>query len=297
MAELAGRQHGVVSGTQLIELGYSEDAIWRDCAAGRLHRLHRNVYAVGHGAVSRHGLAYAAVLAVGSEGLLSHRSAAWLWGLTSRWQAPVEVTARSPRNHPRGIRVHSAEALRPEDRDECEDIPVTAIPRTLLDFAAVDPTYLSSALGAAERRGLLELGAVERFIERSRGFRGVARLRAALAAYRSPGFTRSMLERRFLTLVTETGLPTPKVNLFIEGYEIDMFWPKERFAVELDTFDYHGDRVAFESDRLRQAKLKLAGIEMIRVTGNRLDREPRAVMRELGQHLAMRRNDLGLPPR
>ncbi|HEX6228569.1 MAG TPA: type IV toxin-antitoxin system AbiEi family antitoxin domain-containing protein, partial [Solirubrobacterales bacterium] len=137
MAELAERQHGVVSGRQLAKLGYSDDTVWREATSGRLHRLHRDVYAVGHGAVSRQGQALAAVLTAGDGTLLSHRSAAWLWGLTARWQQPVEVTAASSRRNRPGIRLHSVRALTPDDRSSVEGIPVTAIPRTLLDFAAV----------------------------------------------------------------------------------------------------------------------------------------------------------------
>jgi very-short-patch-repair endonuclease len=293
LAEVAERQHGVVSGRQLAQLLYSEDTIWREATAGRLHRLHRDVYAVGHGAVSRQGQALAAVLAAGDGALLSHRSAAWLWGLTARWQQPVEVTAASPRRSRSGIRLHSAPALLPKDSASFEGVPVTAIPRTLLDFAAVDPSYLGRALDNAKRRGLLDLGAIDAFLRRSAGFRGVARLRSALEIFRIPAITRSGLERRFLDMVRTAGLPRPKANLFIEGYEIDMYWPAERFAVELDTYDYHGGHTAFEADRIRQDDLKLSGIEMIRVTGARLSREPGAVMQRLKLHLARRRRDLG----
>jgi hypothetical protein len=188
--------------------------------------------------------------------------------------------------------VHSAEALAIEDRVSAERIPVTAVPRTLLDFAAVDPHFLKAALDRAERHGLLDLIATDTLIARSRGFRGVARLRDALGAFRLAPFTRSGLERRFLELIHEAGLPRPSTNLFVEGYELDAYWSAERFAVELDTFDYHGSRTAFERDRRRQEDLKLAGIEMVRITGARIDREPRAAMTRLRRLLDQRRRDL-----
>jgi hypothetical protein len=295
VAEIARRQHGVVSGGQLARIGHSEDAIWREANAGRLHRLHRDVYAVGHRAVSRQGQALAAVLASGDGALLSHRSAAWLWGLTRRWQQLVEVTAAAPRRSRDAIRLHSARALTPVDRDSIEGIPVTAIPRTLLDFAAIDPSYLGPALDNAERLGLLDFIAIDAMLARCSGFRGVARLRAVLEVFRSADFTRSGLERHFLGLVEKSGLPRPQSNRFVEGYELDMYWPDLRFAVELDTYHYHGGHSAFERDRLRQEDLKLAGIEMIRVTGVRLNREPRSVMLRLGRHLARRRRELSHP--
>jgi very-short-patch-repair endonuclease len=162
-------------------------------------------------------------------------------------------------------------------------------------MAAVDPFALHMVLDNAERRGLLDLAALDAFLERSRGFRGVARLRSALTIFETPAFTRSELERRFLALVRKAGLPAPKANLFVEGFEIDAFWPKERFAVELDTYEYHGGRRAFEADRIRHEELKLAGIEIVRITGARLDREPEVVMKRLSRLFAQRREQLGRP--
>jgi len=133
---------------------------------------------------------------------------------------------------------------------------------------------------------------IEALLRRSVGFRGVRRLRTALDTFRIPAFTRSGLERRFLKLVSDAGLPRPSTNLFVEGYELDAYWPAERFAVELDTYDYHGGHTAFERDRIRLEELKLAGIEMVRITGARIAREPKAVTDRLRQLLAQRRRDL-----
>lgn len=294
LAELAKKQHGVVSIEQLRGLGYSQEAIRYATKAGRLHPICRGVYAVGHAGISRHGQCLAAVLSWGDGALLSHRSAAWLWGLTKRWQATIEVTAVSPRRLRESICVHSAEVLIPDDCAWSDGIPVTAIPRTLLDFAAVDPYFLSHALDNAHRLGLLDLIAIDALIARSRGFRGVARLRTALEIHRPSAFTRSGLERRFLDLTRRAGLPRPSMNFFVEGYELDAYWPTERFAVELDTYDYHGSPLAFESDRIKQENLKMAGIEMTRVTGMRMNREPKVVVDRLRLLLAKRRQELGL---
>lgn len=295
VAALAERQHGVISTQQLFELGYSAKAISRATVSGRLHQIHWGVFGVGHSALSRQGRCLAAVLSCGAGALLSHRSAAWLWGLTKWWPPVVEVTASSPREARREIRVHSTAITIPEDRSASENIPVTAIPRTLLDFAAVDPRFLGGVIENAERLGLLDLIAIDAFLKRSRGFRGVARLREALEIYRDPAFTRSRLERRFLALVKRAGLPRPSMNYFVEGYELDAYWRAERFAIELDTYDYHGGHVAFEQDRLRQEDLKLAGIEMTRVTGVRIDREPEAVVSRLRRLLAQRKLQLQRP--
>ena len=212
--------------------------------------------------------------------------------MTKRWRPRIDVTATAPRETRPAICVHSAEALAAEDRTCVEGIPVVAVPRVLLDFAAVDPLYLSQALDNAHRLGLLDLIAMDALVARSRGFRGVARLRTALEIHRPATFTRSGLERRFLDLVRGAGLPQPSMNIFVEGYELDAYWADRRFAVELDTYDYHGSPAAFEADRIRQESLKLAGIEMTRVTGPRLDREPNAVMHRLRELLQQRSHEL-----
>jgi very-short-patch-repair endonuclease len=292
LAELAATQHGVVSMAQLAELGYPRATVKQALETGRLHPLYRGVYAVGYRGVSRQGRCLGAVFSCGDKALLSHRSAAWLWGFTSRFALPIEVTAASPRETRQAIRVHSAAALTPVDRALHERIPVTAIPRTLLDFAAFDPNYLGQALDNARRLGLLDLIALDDLLGRSKGFRGVARLRKALEVHRPSTFTRSGLERRFLDLVRRAGLPKPSMNLFIEGHELDAYWPRAKFAVELDTYDYHGSPAAFEADRLRQENLKLAGIELVRITGIRMDREPAAVARRLLRLLRQRTEEL-----
>jgi hypothetical protein len=164
-----------------------------------------------------------------------------------------------------------------------------------LDVAALEPGALRWLLDRAERLGLLDFIALDALIARSRGFRGVARLRDGLVAFRTPAFTRSGVERRFLALVKDSGLPIPSMNCFVEGFELDAYWSQERFAVELDTYDYHGTPSAFEADRLRQEDLKLAGIELTRVTGKRLDREPEAVVARLGRLLTQRQRELQGP--
>jgi hypothetical protein len=286
---LAKDQYGIVSSAQLEALGYSRDAIGGEAGAGRLHRLHRGVYAVGHEAVSHRGRCLAAALSCGERALLSHRSAAWLWGMTARWRPPIEITASSPRHGRADIRLHSSERIAAGDRTIVDGIPVTAVPRTLLDFAAADAAYLAQALDNAERLGIFDRDAVAELISRSGGRRGVSRLRIAMESHQDPAFTRSGLERRFLRLVEEAGLPRPSANFFVAGYELDMYWPQERFAVELDTYDYHGDRVQFESDRIRDESLGIAGIEVRRITGKRLDREPTTVMQRLATLLSSRR--------
>jgi hypothetical protein len=140
----------------------------------------------------------------------------------------------------------------------------------------------------AEDLEVFDLRPVEELLSRTVGHRGHGRLRKAIALYRPTSFTRSGLEKRFLELWLETGLPRPQTNFAVEGFEVDCYWPEFRFGVELDVFETHGSRAAFERDRWRQEDLLLAGIGMTRVTGPRLEREPEEVIRRVARLLEQR---------
>ena len=156
------------------------------------------------------------------------------------------------------------------------------MPRTLLDLAAsVRFDWLERMVERSEERGIFDLRPVEDLLSRTKGHPGHARLRKAIALYQPSSFTRSGLEKRFLELVMEAGLPQPHMNYVEHGFELDCYWPEYRFAVELDVFETHGTRAAFERDRKRQEDLLLAGIGMTRVTGPRLEREPEEVVRRV----------------
>lgn len=295
LADLAARQHGVVSIRQLVgPLGYSRSAVARAVRSGRLHRLYRAVFAVGHTNLSWQGRCLAAVLACGPNAVLSHHSAAWLWGIsTRRAPAPFAVTVPTPRSPRPPIELHRARNLAVEDRRLCEGIPVTAVPRALLDLAAGDPDdRLQRYLERAEELRLFDLAPVESVLARNAGHPGAHRLRKALAVYQEPPFTRSGLERRFFELVVAAGLPRPSTGFVEAGYELDVYWPDERFAVELDVFETHGGRAAFERDRIRQEDLKLSGVEMTRITGHRLAREPGKAIDRVAELLAQRRVEI-----
>lgn len=204
------------------------------------------------------------------------------------------ITTPTRRHAKPSARLHHA-LLRDEDRQLRVGIPVTALPRTLLDLAAMLPTNrLRRAVERSEELRLFDLGAVDALLARAGGHAGAGRLRRALVLYHPLPFTRSQLERRFLELVHGAGLPAPSVNFNEEGYELDFYWRPERFAVELDVYETHGSREAFEGDRLRQENLKLGGIEMIRVTGPRLDREPDQVIDRVAVLLERRGRELRL---
>lgn len=279
IAALARRQHGVVSHCQLVGLGLGKKAIQYRLAAGRLHRVHTGVYAVGYSRLTQRGWWMAAVLACGDEAVLSHWDAAALWDLrpTSRKARHVTVPGRTRRSRD-GIVVHSVRRLHPEDRTVRDGIPVTSVPRTLLDLAELLPTSgLERAWEQAERLRLLDVRAVEKLLARSNGRRGQRPLRAVLDEALEPPPTRSDFERDFLDLCKRFEIPCPAVNAIVEGHEVDMLWRKQKLIVELDSFGHHGTRAAFERDRERDAVLQLAGYRILRVTYRRLRREPKAV--------------------
>lgn len=293
LAELATRQHGVVSAFQLRELGYSRDRISGDATQGRLVRLHRGVYAVGHCDLSWSGRCLAAVLA-SAPALASHASAGRLWGLLAFDPQTFDLTTVSGRRRTPAARIHRA-YLMPEDEAEVTGVPVTSVARTVLDLAdALRRDRLERLLERAEELNLLDLVEINELMSRTTRHKGRRALRAALAAHgHGTSFTRSGLERRFLRMVMATGLSRPSMNFNVAGYELDAYWADERLGVELDVFETHGSRAAFERDRVRDEDLALAGTLVIRVTGARLDREPEEVMARVSTLLARRRRELG----
>jgi very-short-patch-repair endonuclease len=279
LAGLATRQHGVVSTRQLQALGFSDAVITAELRLGRLRRLHRRVYAVGHEALTWESWCVAAV-AANSPCVASHWSAAWVWGLTrSAPSGKFHVTATTRRHRRAEFHVHFA-ALGEEDTTERERIPVTSLARTVLDLAALDATRTGKDLRRCDDLNLLDLGEFEALLARTSGHKGHSALAEAVDLYRpDPSVTRSGLERRFRALVREAGLPEPAMNYVVGGYELDCWWEEAQLAVELDTYGTHGSRLSFEEDRKRQRVLGLLGVRLERVTDRQLDREPDEVLR------------------
>lgn len=293
LGDLAHRQHGVVSIRQLRWLGYSHSSVEKAVAGGRWHRLHQGVYAVGHTNLSLRGHCLAAVLASGPNSLLSHYSAGWLLGLISTRPVPIHVTTPLPRKRRGAVRIHHSRTLIDDDRALEEGIPVTSVARTALDLAAgVRFRTLRRVVRRAEELRVFDLGDFHSILARNQGHRGTAPLSRALAIYEPPRFTRSELEREFAALAEQIGLPAFATNFNAAGYELDVYWPELRFAVELDVYATHGGHESFEEDRRRDEELKLAGIELTHVTGHRLEREPRQVIERVGRLLEQRRKQL-----
>jgi hypothetical protein len=276
LAALAAAQHGVVAAWQLLGLGFTKAQIQRRVAVGRLHRLHKGVYAVGHAAVTREGRWMAAVLACGGGALLSHRDAAALWRMADYARGDIEVTVLSGGGRARpGIRVHRTRWLHPDDRSSHCRTPVTSPARTLVDLAAVvAPRHLEQAFEEGLRSGVVSPEALREQVERSEGRRGVPVLRELLDLDPSSvARTKSRLESRFLRFCDEEGIPAPAVNARVGGYEVDMSWPGTNVVVELDSWGFHSGRASFERDRAKWADLTAKGYRVIVITHRRLTRE------------------------
>jgi very-short-patch-repair endonuclease len=231
----------------------------------------------------------AAVMFRGEGALISYQSAVWLWGLERRLEIPVNVSVRWRGHSHDAIGLHHCPALRAEDLSKTEGLPVTAVPRTLLDYASTAKQYrLEAAIDRADRLDLLDPAAIDRITDEVRGHRGRGRLQRAIRIYRETGFTRSGGEKRMLAALADAGIRRPAVNIFIEGYDLDFYWEDERFAVELDSWEHHRGRRSFEEDRKRQEELAMAGLEIIRITGTRLKHEPSRVALRIAEHLDRR---------
>jgi very-short-patch-repair endonuclease len=282
IAALATRQYGVIARSQLIALGLSEDAIERRLASGRLHRLYPGVYAVGHMRVPREGRWLAAVLAAGAGAVLSHRSAAALWGIR-RYEGRPEITVRRGQRKRRGV-VARRSSLQPDEVTDERGIPTTTVARTLLDLGTVlTDDQLEKAIREAEFLRLFDLTELARLLDRHPRRKGTAAMRRAItSASEARNRTKSDLEDRFIHLLSKAKLPTPDLNATLEldamTIEADAVWRDRRLIVELDGWGAHGTHGAFERDRERDLALAAAGWTSVRVTWRALDHGiPRAL--------------------
>jgi very-short-patch-repair endonuclease len=228
----------------------------------------------------------AAVLACGDDALLSHVSAAAMWGLTRPRGGDIDVTLVGRTVHRRqGIAVHRARSLRRDERAARQGIPVTSPARTLLDLATTLPARdLGRAAEEAQVQRLLTPHQLHSYLARSSNRRGVRALRAATR--HDPAFTRSEAERRLLELIRAAELPEPQANVRIRDHEVDFLWRRHGLVVEVDGYAYHSTRAAFERDRRRDADLEAAGMRVHRVTWRQISHEPEALVARLAVALA-----------
>jgi hypothetical protein len=285
IAACAERQHGVVARWQMLALGITARAIDVRIDAGRLHPIHRGVYAVGHRVVSREGKWMAAVLAGGRRAVLSHESAAALWELRAMKGRDIDVTVGKHAKRP-GIRFHRAR-LDPTEITQRKGVPVTTPERTIIDIATtLTANQLERAIRQAEYEHLTTLATLTSCLSSRHPGRGTRKLAKALTLANSGnGITRKKLERRFRAFTRKYGLPQPDTNVAMRigdrWIEADSVWHERRLMVELDGRDGHLNVHSFESDRARDRALQAAGWTVIRITWRQLTNEPEAIARDL----------------
>jgi very-short-patch-repair endonuclease len=280
---------------QLLDAGWTRDEInWR-IGAGRLHRLHAGVYAIGHQVIPREGRWMAAVLASAPEAVLSHWSAAALWMIRPNSRERIDVTVPHRSRSSDLIRRHVSQVPN-DERTMRERIPVTSVPRTIFDLAATEPAeVVENLLREMEHLELRDRLSLLDLLERYPGKRGSRKVRSALERLKEEpeGRKRSPLEERFAPFLRHHHLLLPRFNDWIllgdKNFQVDCHWPGTGQIVELDGWEGHKSRTAFREDRARDRRLKVAGYSVTRLTWNQLDDEPEEVAADLRALLKYKR--------
>ena len=290
VARLAADTDGVLSIRQLRACGLDADAVALRVRDGRLHRLHRGVYAVGHPGITLHGRFRAAVLARRDGAALSHFAAAAFWGFL-RWdERRIEITIVGPGSRSiAGLRVHSARALAERDVWHRDGIRVTSPARTLLDLAAILPAKaLRAIVRRAQAQRVVSLRQIHELLDRSNGHRGATRLRAVIAD--GPAPTRTELEDAVLDLLDKGGIERPEVNAPLRFGTTtiipDYLWRKKRLAIEADSVTWHDHKLTREHDADKQAQLEAAGYRVLRITHHQATRDPQQTLARVRAALA-----------
>jgi putative AbiEi antitoxin of type IV toxin-antitoxin system len=284
IAAIANRQHGLVTRAQLLEAGVTEKEIRTRVENGLLLRVHQGVYRVGHQAPSREAIYLAAVLACGDGALLSGRAAGHLNGILKGKPPPPEVSARTLHRR-RGVQTRRR-TLHRRDASTVQGIPVTSVPRTLVDLAAeLTPGDLARACHEAGVRYRTTPRQVKAVLARVPNARGAQTLRDVMSGDTKVALSR--LEERFLQVLREAGLPLPETNRPAGAHRVDCRWPEHRLTVELQSYRYHNSRYAWEQDHQRRREARARGDEFGTYTWDDVE-HPRALLRELRQALSGR---------
>lgn len=284
---VANSQLGLITWEELVATGVAASTLHRWIETGRLHRLHPRVYVLGHVALAPMAKELAAQLTCGAGAVISHASAAYLWGLIQREPGVVDVTLIKRRCRPKaGVRLHTSGRLTHDDVRSKGPLLLTYPAHTVIDLAATaDVDELERVVAEARARKLLRDGELEAAVERAGNRAGSAAVRAYLAREDGPVLTRSQIERLMRRLVREAGLRQPQSNARAAGYEVDFLWAEQRVVVEVDSWQFHGHRRAFEADRRKSMRLNDAGYVVIRITAWQLQHEPLLVIAHIARVL------------
>jgi very-short-patch-repair endonuclease len=284
---LARRQHGVITRSDLLGLGFSSKAIQRRLENGRLHRVARGVYAVGWPHLTRERRWMGAVLACGEGAVLSHRSAAALWGIGQERPGWVDVSVRRDcRLHRPGIRVRSRPLLPVTAIGSCMNIPLTQPVQTLIDLATELPLRrLERSVNEADKRDLVDPEGLRAALDERAGEPGVPTLRGLLDrdTFR---LSDTELEVLFRPIAAQAGLPIPLTKQMVNGYEVDFFWPDLGLVVETDGLRYHRTPSTQSRDALRDQTHTASGLTSLRFSHHQVKYEPDRVRAVLSRTAA-----------
>jgi very-short-patch-repair endonuclease len=290
VARIATSQNGAVTYEQLLQAGLQHSGIGRRSDRGLLHRIHRGIYVPGHEALADRARETAAILATGEKAVISHASAASLWGFAAAEEEDVHVTVVGRRRRSRpGLVVHYASSLDARDIRQLHGLPLTSPARTIVDLAATSYRDLDRAFGDAHAQRLVTAREIEELLDRAGPCRGSRAVKALLTDNAS-GFTRSEAERLLRALIRSANLPPPRFNARVAGYEVDAVWPDRGLVVEVDGYAYHGHRAQFERDRRKDLALTAAGYRVIRVSWRQLTQEPMALVAVISSALSLGRH-------
>jgi hypothetical protein len=286
VAELAARSHGVVTRAELLRAGVTDRELRRRVAKGTLVPVHRGVYRVGHAAPSVEARYLAAVKACGPGSLLAGRAAAHLLHLLKRPPSLPEVLTAHHRR-PKGVTVHRCRSIDRRDATEWRGIPVTNLPRTIVDLAAVlDPPDLARPFHEAFVKHRLKPAAVERVLARRHNWPGARKLQRVLGG--DEPISLSRLESAFIAVLRRARLPLPETNRLTDGLYVDCRWPEQRLTVELDSYSAHGTRHAWERDIDRERRARARGDEFRRYTWRDVAEDPEPMLGDLAELLRLR---------
>jgi very-short-patch-repair endonuclease len=278
LARLAGKAHGVVTREELLRAGVTKAELRQRVRIGALIRIHRGVFRVGHASPSQVASYLAAVKACGEHALLARRAAAHLFGLLKRPPARAEVITPNKRHVPGIVTRRCRDAV--QDGIRWRGIPVTTVPRTLVDLAAVlNEEELARAFHEAAVRHGTTPDHVETVLGRRQNWPGAGNLRRVL--WGDEPVTLSRLETLFLRRLREAALPLPEVNQVVDGLYVDCRWPQHRLTVELDGYRYHHTRHAWEQDHRRERAARTRGDEFRRYTWGDAAEQPAPMLAEL----------------
>ncbi len=288
VTRLATAQQAAIRWDQLLQAGYSPRRVRSQLNRGQLYRLHWRVYSVVDPALHPLVAESGALLALGENAALSHRSAAAMWGILSRDDDLVDVTVTGNPRAKVGVRIHRIAAFSPLELRTRAGLRLTSPARTVCDLAATEPRReVEQAMEEAIAARLSTESEIRAVLERHGSRPGSCMLRMILAAQQGPGFTRSAAERALLELIIAAGLPAPEKNVRVGKHRVDFLWPDERVVVEVDGYQFHGHRMAFEADRKRDRMLRAAGYTVLRITWRALQAEPYAVVADLTRALTL----------